>query len=140
GAALPADHQIRSGAHAVAGHHEQHSRHHGSGDRSGTPDHVRARAGCEHRSRRRRLLPFGPAHRETAHPRIRAGCRLAAQRMEEYLGGQFVTTILTVSGVLLLVSALLITWRVLAGPTSLDRLVAVDAILAIAMCGLTVWA
>ncbi|MDV2474444.1 monovalent cation/H+ antiporter complex subunit F [Rhodococcus zopfii] len=50
------------------------------------------------------------------------------------------TTILTVSGVLLLISALLITIRVLAGPTSLDRLVAVDAILAIAMCGLTLWA
>ncbi|MBH0118290.1 monovalent cation/H+ antiporter complex subunit F [Rhodococcus sp. NPDC003382] len=50
------------------------------------------------------------------------------------------TTILTVSGVLLLISALLTTLRVLAGPTSLDRLVAVDAILAIAMCGLALWA
>lgn len=50
------------------------------------------------------------------------------------------TTILTVSGVLLLISALLITLRVLAGPTSLDRLVAVDALLAIAMCGLALWA
>ncbi|MFZ2529396.1 MAG: monovalent cation/H+ antiporter complex subunit F [Rhodococcus sp. (in: high G+C Gram-positive bacteria)] len=50
------------------------------------------------------------------------------------------TTILTVSGILLLISSLLITYRVLAGPTSLDRLVAVDAILAIAMCGLALWA
>ncbi|MEE2060915.1 MULTISPECIES: monovalent cation/H+ antiporter complex subunit F [Rhodococcus] len=49
------------------------------------------------------------------------------------------TIILVVSGVLLFVSALLIGYRVLAGPNSLDRLVGVDALLAIAICGLTIW-
>ena len=50
------------------------------------------------------------------------------------------TVILALSGALLVVAAALITYRVLAGPTSLDRLIALDALLAIAMCGLAAWA
>ncbi|MEE2031020.1 monovalent cation/H+ antiporter complex subunit F [Rhodococcus chondri] len=49
------------------------------------------------------------------------------------------SVMLTISGVLLFLAALLIGYRVLAGPNSLDRLVGVDCLLAIAMCGLTVW-
>ncbi|HET8993318.1 MULTISPECIES: monovalent cation/H+ antiporter complex subunit F [unclassified Rhodococcus (in: high G+C Gram-positive bacteria)] len=49
------------------------------------------------------------------------------------------TVMLVISGVLLFASALLIGYRVLAGPNSLDRLVGVDALLAIAMCGLAAW-
>ncbi|GAB88258.1 monovalent cation/H+ antiporter complex subunit F [Gordonia rhizosphera] len=41
---------------------------------------------------------------------------------------------------LLLVSAVLTTIRVLRGPTTLDRLVALDTIVAICMGGLAVWA
>ncbi|NGP07532.1 cation:proton antiporter [Rhodococcus sp. 14C212] len=50
------------------------------------------------------------------------------------------TVILALSGALLVVAAALITYRVLAGPTSLDRLIALDALLAVAMCGLAAWA
>ncbi|NLV78220.1 MAG: cation:proton antiporter [Rhodococcus sp.] len=49
------------------------------------------------------------------------------------------TVMLTVSGILLFVSALLIGYRTLAGPNSLDRLVGVDALLALGICGLTIW-
>ncbi|WP_407445688.1 monovalent cation/H+ antiporter complex subunit F [Rhodococcus sp. (in: high G+C Gram-positive bacteria)] len=50
------------------------------------------------------------------------------------------TVMLVISGVLLFVSAVLICYRVFGGPNSLDRLVGVDALLAIAICGLAVWA
>ncbi|MFD6895794.1 monovalent cation/H+ antiporter complex subunit F [Rhodococcus sp. NPDC060086] len=49
------------------------------------------------------------------------------------------TVILAVSGALLFTSSLLIGYRVLAGPSSLDRLVGVDALLAIAICGVSIW-
>ena len=47
--------------------------------------------------------------------------------------------ILVVSGALLLMSSLQIGSRVLAGPSSLDRLEGVDALLAIAICGVAIW-
>ncbi|MBM7459646.1 monovalent cation/H+ antiporter complex subunit F [Rhodococcus coprophilus] len=50
------------------------------------------------------------------------------------------TVMLVVSGVLLFISAVLICYRVFGGPNSLDRLVGVDALLAIGICGLAVWA
>ncbi|MDI9903750.1 monovalent cation/H+ antiporter complex subunit F [Rhodococcus sp. IEGM 1409] len=50
------------------------------------------------------------------------------------------TTILIISGVILLIAAVLTTFRLLDGPTSLDRLVALDTIIAVSMCGLAVWA
>lgn len=52
----------------------------------------------------------------------------------------FVTTILVVSGVILVIAALLTTFRLLDGPNSLDRLVAMDTLVAVAICGLAVWA
>ncbi|MCD2108230.1 monovalent cation/H+ antiporter complex subunit F [Rhodococcus erythropolis] len=50
------------------------------------------------------------------------------------------TTILIISGVILLIAAVLTTFRLLDGPSSLDRLVALDTIIAVSMCGLAVWA
>ncbi|MFE4498744.1 monovalent cation/H+ antiporter complex subunit F [Rhodococcus sp. NPDC056743] len=52
----------------------------------------------------------------------------------------FITTILVISGVMLAVAAVLTTFRLIDGPSSLDRLVALDTIVAVAMCGLAVWA
>lgn len=50
------------------------------------------------------------------------------------------TTVLIIAGVMLVVAALLTTYRLLAGPGSLDRLVAMDTLIATAICGLAVWA
>jgi len=50
------------------------------------------------------------------------------------------TVMLVISGVMLVVSAILISYRTFGGPNSLDRLVGVDALLAIGICGLAVWA
>lgn len=52
----------------------------------------------------------------------------------------FITTTLIVSGVILVIAALLTTFRLIDGPSSLDRLVALDTIVAVSMCGLAVWA
>ncbi|WP_430952060.1 monovalent cation/H+ antiporter complex subunit F [Rhodococcus sp. 24CO] len=52
----------------------------------------------------------------------------------------FITTILIISGVMLAIAAVLTTFRLIDGPSSLDRLVALDTIVAVAMCGLAVWA
>ncbi|MGR6026989.1 monovalent cation/H+ antiporter complex subunit F [Rhodococcus erythropolis] len=52
----------------------------------------------------------------------------------------FITTILIISAVILLIAAVLTTFRLLDGPSSLDRLVALDTIIAVSMCGLAVWA
>ncbi|MEZ7239814.1 monovalent cation/H+ antiporter complex subunit F [Rhodococcus sp. GXMU-t2271] len=48
--------------------------------------------------------------------------------------------ILTISGALLATAAALLIFRVLTGPNSLDRLVAMDCILALTLCGIAVWA
>ncbi|MGV9860746.1 monovalent cation/H+ antiporter complex subunit F [Gordonia sp. NPDC003425] len=40
----------------------------------------------------------------------------------------------------LLVAAVLTTTRILMGPSTLDRVVALDTLIALAMCGLAVWA
>lgn len=50
------------------------------------------------------------------------------------------TVILVISGVLLFIAAILISYRAMGGPNSLDRLVGVDALLALAICGIAVWA
>lgn len=50
------------------------------------------------------------------------------------------TVVLTVAGVLLIAAAVLTAFRLLDGPSTLDRLVAMDTILAVSMCGLAVWA
>lgn len=41
---------------------------------------------------------------------------------------------------MLLVASILVTVRILLGPTTLDRLVALDALIALCMCGLAAWA
>lgn len=50
------------------------------------------------------------------------------------------TVVFAVAGLLLLAAAALTLYRVLAGPNTLDRLVGVDTLVAMAMAGLTVWA
>ncbi|MBY6539535.1 cation:proton antiporter [Rhodococcus sp. BP-349] len=50
------------------------------------------------------------------------------------------TVVLIVSGVLLLSAAVITAYRLLAGPNSLDRLVAVDTLIALTVCGVMVWA
>ncbi|WP_019932419.1 monovalent cation/H+ antiporter complex subunit F [Nocardia sp. BMG111209] len=46
----------------------------------------------------------------------------------------------TVAGVLLAAAALLTSYRILAGPNTLDRVVGIDSLMAIAAGGLAVWA
>lgn len=46
----------------------------------------------------------------------------------------------TIAGTVLLVSAALTTYRILRGPSTLDRLVAADVLVALVMCGLALWA
>jgi multicomponent Na+:H+ antiporter subunit F len=50
------------------------------------------------------------------------------------------TTVAIIAGAMLLVAALLTTYRVLAGPNTLDRLIGIDTLIAVSICGLAVWA
>lgn len=50
------------------------------------------------------------------------------------------TVVAIIAGGILLVAATLTTYRVLAGPNTLDRLIAIDTLIAVAICGLAVWA
>ncbi|AOW93278.1 cation:proton antiporter [Rhodococcus sp. WMMA185] len=50
------------------------------------------------------------------------------------------TVVAIISGTILVVAALLTTYRLLDGPNSLDRLVALDTLIALFMGGLAVWA
>lgn len=45
-----------------------------------------------------------------------------------------------IAAVMLVAAAALTTFRILAGPSTLDRLVGVDTLVAVAMCGLGSWA
>lgn len=45
-----------------------------------------------------------------------------------------------IAGIMLLVAAVLTAFRVLDGPGTLDRMVTIDTLIAVAMCGLAVWA
>ena len=49
------------------------------------------------------------------------------------------TVVLVIAGVLLVSAAVITTYRLLDGPGTLDRLVAMDSILAVSMCGLALW-
>jgi multicomponent Na+:H+ antiporter subunit F len=51
-----------------------------------------------------------------------------------------VTTVLVIAGVMLAVAAVMTSYRLLDGPSTLDRLVAMDTLVAVAICGLAVWA
>ncbi|TSD99412.1 cation:proton antiporter [Skermania sp. ID1734] len=50
------------------------------------------------------------------------------------------STVTLIAGIVLVIAAALTTYRLLAGPNTLDRLVAVDTLIAVSMCGLAVWA
>jgi multicomponent Na+:H+ antiporter subunit F len=50
------------------------------------------------------------------------------------------TVIWVIAAVVLITAAALTTFRILAGPSTLDRLVALDTLVAVAMCGLGTWA
>lgn len=50
------------------------------------------------------------------------------------------TIVALVAGAMLLIAAVLTAYRILDGPGTLDRLVAIDTLIAVAMCGLAVWA
>lgn len=45
-----------------------------------------------------------------------------------------------IAAVMLVAAAALTTFRILAGPNTLDRLIGLDTIVAVAMCGLGTWA
>lgn len=49
------------------------------------------------------------------------------------------TIVLAIAGILLIAAAIITAYRLLDGPTTLDRLVAMDTILALSMCGLALW-
>lgn len=44
-----------------------------------------------------------------------------------------------ISGVMLLTAVLLTMYRSLRGPTTLDRLVGIDTLIALIICGLAIW-
>ncbi|QNG19964.1 cation:proton antiporter [Rhodococcus triatomae] len=50
------------------------------------------------------------------------------------------TVVLIISAVCLVTAAVLTAFRLLDGPSSLDRLVALDTMLGVSICGLAVWA
>lgn len=50
------------------------------------------------------------------------------------------TYVWLIAAVMLTTAAALTTFRLLAGPSTLDRLVALDALVAMAMCGIGTWA
>lgn len=49
------------------------------------------------------------------------------------------TVVTIIAGGMLMFAALLTSYRVLAGPSTLDRLVGIDTLTAVTMCGLAVW-
>ncbi|AFU05881.1 monovalent cation/H+ antiporter complex subunit F [Nocardia brasiliensis] len=50
------------------------------------------------------------------------------------------TVVAIVAGVMLTAAAVLTSYRILAGPSTLDRVVGIDSLMAIAASGLAVWA
>ncbi|WP_433198315.1 monovalent cation/H+ antiporter complex subunit F [Nocardia sp. CA-107356] len=50
------------------------------------------------------------------------------------------TVVAMVAGILLMAAAVIVSYRILAGPNTLDRVVGIDSLMAIAASGLAVWA
>jgi len=50
-----------------------------------------------------------------------------------------VNVVWAISGVMLLTAVLLTMYRSLRGPTTLDRLVGIDTLIALIICGLAIW-
>src|SRR6185312_13524215 len=106
------------------------------GDRSEPADDLRAR-------HRRRIRPFGesvlpPGRRGGAVDDrvVRATGRLAVVGGE---GGRLIT-VWIIAAVLLTAAAAITMFRLLAGPGTLDRLVALDTFVAVTMCAIGTWA
>src|SRR5205823_6163020 len=76
--------------------------------------------------------------RADVHSRVRARNRLAASGTRA--GGGELTMVFEICGALLVLAGAITMYRVLAGPGTLDRLVGVDSLVAMAMAGLAVWA
>jgi multicomponent Na+:H+ antiporter subunit F len=51
----------------------------------------------------------------------------------------WMTYVFIACGVIILAATVVSTYRLLSGPNTLDRLVAVDMLVAVAICGLCVW-
>ncbi|GAT11232.1 cation:proton antiporter [Mycolicibacterium novocastrense] len=49
-------------------------------------------------------------------------------------------TVWVIAAVMITTAAAITMFRLLAGPSTLDRLVAVDTLIAVAMCGIGIWA
>jgi multicomponent Na+:H+ antiporter subunit F len=50
------------------------------------------------------------------------------------------TTVIVIAGVMVSIAAVLTAYRLLDGPSTLDRLVAMDTLVAVSICGLALWA
>lgn len=50
------------------------------------------------------------------------------------------TIVWIIAAVMIITAAVLTMYRLLAGPSTLDRLVAVDTLIAVTLCGLGIWA
>ena len=50
------------------------------------------------------------------------------------------STVWTIAAVLLTAAATIVMFRILAGPSTLDRLVALDTLVAVTMCAIGTWA
>ncbi len=50
------------------------------------------------------------------------------------------TTVIVIAGVMMSIAAVLTAYRLLDGPHTLDRLVAMDTLVAVSICGLALWA
>ncbi|CRK52396.1 Monovalent cation/H+ antiporter subunit F [Rhodococcus sp. RD6.2] len=50
------------------------------------------------------------------------------------------TTVIVIAGVMMSIAAVLTAYRLLDGPSTLDRLVAMDTLVAVSICGLALWA
>lgn len=51
----------------------------------------------------------------------------------------WMTVVFIISGAMLVAATIVAVYRLLAGPNTLDRLVAVDMLVAVAICGLSAW-
>ena len=50
------------------------------------------------------------------------------------------TVVAIVAGIMLIAAGVIVSYRILAGPNTLDRVVGIDSLMAIAASGLAVWA
>ncbi|WP_330250810.1 monovalent cation/H+ antiporter complex subunit F [Nocardia sp. NBC_00565] len=50
------------------------------------------------------------------------------------------TVVAIVAGIMLMAAGVIVSYRILAGPSTLDRVVGIDSLMAIAASGLAVWA